>query len=95
VSNGEHVVDDFEALVLGGVIDGCDVRNLGVFCGRVVLEKRYDRDNSRGRDVDGQLVLPDCESSGVLARWCTMADVHNTYCWMYFGKHDSRYWPYL
>lgn len=25
----------------------------------------------------------------------TMAVRMRAYCWMYFGRHDSRYWPYL
>jgi hypothetical protein len=58
VADTEHVVDDLEALILGGVVDGCDVRDLGVFGSCVVLEEGEGRDDARRRNVDGQLILP-------------------------------------
>lgn len=65
VSDGEHVVDNLEALVLGGVVDGGDVGDLGVLGGRVVLEEVEDREDTTWGDVDGELVLPDGEPSGL------------------------------
>lgn len=59
VRDAEHVVDDLETVLAGREIDGRDIRHHGVLCGVVVLEKREDRDNSLGGDVDGKLVLPD------------------------------------
>lgn len=63
VADAQHVVDDLEALVLGGVVDGGDVRHLGVLGGGVVLEEGEDGDDGGRRDVDGQLVLPHGESA--------------------------------
>lgn len=61
VADAEHVVDDLEALVLGGVVDSCDVRDLGVLGGSVVLEEGKGWDDARRWDVNGQLILPDGE----------------------------------
>ena len=63
VADGEHVVDNLEALVLGGVVDGGDVGNLGVLGGGVVLQEVEDGEDTRRGNVDGELVLPDRESS--------------------------------
>lgn len=65
VANTEQVVDDLESLVLGRVVDGSDIADLGVLGGGVVLEEREDGNDTLGRDVDGQFVLPDRESTGV------------------------------
>lgn len=59
VADAEHVVDDLEALVLGGVVDCGDVGDLGVLGSGVVLEEGEGGDDARGRDVDGQFILPD------------------------------------
>ena len=63
VADGQHVVDDLEALVLGGVVDGGDVGDLGVLGGSVVLQEVEDREDTGRRNVNGELVLPDGESS--------------------------------
>jgi len=52
VTDGEHVVDDLEALVAGRVVDGGDVANLCEFGGGVVFEEGEDGDDAVGRDVD-------------------------------------------
>jgi hypothetical protein len=62
VTDAKHVVNDLEALVLGGVVDGCDVGDLGVFGRSVVLEEGEGRDDARRRNVDGQFILPYGES---------------------------------
>lgn len=56
--DGEHVVDNLEALVLGGVVDGGNVRDLGVFGSSVVFEESEGGNDARGRNVDGQFILP-------------------------------------
>jgi len=61
VADAEHVVDDLEALVLGGVVDCGDVGDLGVLGCRVVFKEGENGDNAGWWDVDGQLVLPDRE----------------------------------
>jgi hypothetical protein len=61
VADGEHVVDDLETLVAGGVIDGCDVADLGELGGGVVLEEVEDGEDGGGGDVDDELILPDRE----------------------------------
>lgn len=68
--DAEHVVDHLEPLVLGRVVDGGDVGYLGVLGGSVVLEEGEDGDNTGGRDVDGQLVLPDREPADCKCRTC-------------------------
>ena len=57
VAHGEEVVDDFEALVAGRVVDGGDVGNLGEFGGGVVFEEGEDGEDAGGGDVDLDLVL--------------------------------------
>lgn len=57
--DAQHVVHDLEALVFGRVIDGGDVRDLGVLGSRVVFEEGEDGNDTGRGDVDGQLVLPD------------------------------------
>jgi hypothetical protein len=52
VADGEHVVDDLEALVAGRVVDGGDVADLCEFGGSVVFEEGEDGDDAVGRDVD-------------------------------------------
>ena len=61
VADGEHVVDDLEALVLGGVVNSGDVGDLGVLGGCVVLKEGEDGENTGRGNVDGELVLPDGE----------------------------------
>jgi hypothetical protein len=67
VTDGEHVVDDLEALVAGRVVDGGDVADLCEFGGGVVFEEGEDGDDAVGRDVDlevlsvlGVLLLLQC-----------------------------------
>lgn len=67
VSDGKKVVHDLEALVLGGVIYSSDIRDLRVFSSCVVLEESEDRDDTRGRDMNGELIFPDGESGIQLA----------------------------
>ena len=96
VADAQHVVDDLEALVLGGVVDGGDVGHLGVLGGGVVLEEGEDGDDAGGRDADGQLVLPDGEpAAGERGPGWGWGWGRRAYCWMYLGRHDMRYWPYL
>jgi hypothetical protein len=52
VTDGEHVVDDLEALVAGRVVDGGDVADLCEFGGGVVFEEGEDGDDAVGRNVD-------------------------------------------
>lgn len=52
VAHREQVVDDFEALVAGRVVDGGDVADLGEFGGGVVFEEGEDGDDAVGGDVD-------------------------------------------
>jgi hypothetical protein len=52
VADGEHVVDDLEALVAGRVVDSGDVADLCEFGGGVVFEEGEDGDDAVGRDVD-------------------------------------------
>lgn len=61
MSDGEHVVDDFEAHVACGVVDSGDIADLGVLCSSVVLEEGEDGNDGSGWDIDGELVLPDTE----------------------------------
>lgn len=62
VADGEEVVDDFEALAAGGVVDGGDVADLGKLGGSVVLEKVEDGEDALRGNVNCELVLPDGES---------------------------------
>lgn len=66
MSDGEQVIDDFEAGIAGGVIDGGDVADLGEFGCRVVLEEGESGDDAGRGDVDGELVFPDGESAARL-----------------------------
>lgn len=66
VPDTEEVVDDFEALVLCGVVNGGYVGDLGVFGAGVVFEEGEDGDDARGGNVDGELVFPDAKLLDVL-----------------------------
>jgi hypothetical protein len=59
VTDGEHVVDNLEALVAGRVVDSGDVADLGEFGGSVVLEEVEDGEDGGGGDVNDELILPD------------------------------------
>lgn len=61
VTDGQHVVDDLETLVAGGVVYGGDVGDLGELGGGVVFEEGEGGNDAGGRDVDGELILPDGE----------------------------------
>lgn len=65
VADTEHVVHDLESLVLGGVIDSSNVRDLSVFGSGVVLEEGEGGDDTGGRDIDGQFIFPDGESASL------------------------------
>lgn len=62
VSDGEHVIDHFEALVTGGVVDCGDVGDLRELGGGVVFEEGEGGNHAGWRDVDNQLVFPNRES---------------------------------
>ena len=62
VPDAEEVVDDFEAVVAGRVVDGGDVTDLGELGGGMEFEVGHDGDHAGGRDVDGQFIFPDGES---------------------------------
>jgi hypothetical protein len=64
VSDREQIVDNFKALVLGGIVDGGYVGDLGVFCSGMIFEEGYDGNDTTGRDAEGEFVLPDGESAG-------------------------------
>ena len=53
VAHREQVVDDFEAVGAGRVVDGGDVGDLGEFGGGVVFEEGEGGEDAVGRDVDG------------------------------------------
>lgn len=59
VADTEHVVDNLESLIAGGIIDRSYIGDLCVLGGGVVLEECHDGDQARRRNVDGKLVLPD------------------------------------
>jgi len=59
VPDAEHVVDHFEALVLGRIVDSGDITDLGELCSSVILEEGEHGDDARWWDVDGQFVFPD------------------------------------
>lgn len=61
VSHAEKVVDDLEALVARGVVYGCYVGDHGVFGRCVVFEEGDNGDDTRGGDVDRELIFPDGE----------------------------------
>ena len=61
MADGEQVVDDLETLVAGGVVYGGDVGDLGELGGGVVFEEGEGGNDAGGRDVDGELILPDGE----------------------------------
>lgn len=67
VSDGQEIINDFEASIAGWVVDGGDVADLGELGGGVVLEKGEGGDDTGGRDVDDELVLPYRESVTVSA----------------------------
>ena len=54
----EQVVHDFEPLVLGWVVDGRDIRDLGELGRGVVFQEVHDREESGGGRVKAQLVFP-------------------------------------
>ena len=62
VPDAEEVVDDFEAVVAGRVVDGGDVADLGELGGGVEFEVGHDGDHAGRRDVDCEFVFPDGES---------------------------------
>ena len=58
VADAQHVVDNLKTLILRGEVDGRDIGDLGEFGGGVVLEEAHQWDNTGGRDVNDQFVLP-------------------------------------
>ncbi len=57
----EEVVHYFETLIPSRVVDGRDVGYHSKLGCRVILQERHDRKDASGRDVYGQLILPDGE----------------------------------
>lgn len=68
MADTEHVVDNLESLVAGGIVDRSYIGDLGVLGGGVVLEECHDGDQAGGRNVDGELVLPDGELLDVFGK---------------------------
>ena len=68
MADREQIVDNLETLVAGWVVDGGDVGDAGEFGCGVVLEEAEGGDNTGGRDVDGELVLPHGELLDVLGQ---------------------------
>lgn len=68
VPDAKHIVNDFETLVPCRVVDGGDVGDLGILCRGVVLEECKDGNDTLGRYVDCQLVLPDRELLNVFGQ---------------------------
>ena len=66
--DAEHVVDNFEALVLRRVVNGSDITNLSELCSGVIFEEGEHRDDTRWCDADAQLVLPDGKSAVLLLK---------------------------
>ena len=66
VAHTEQVVDNLEAVLAGGEIDGRDIRDLLVLGCGVIAEESEDGDDARRGDVDDQFVLPDRELLDVL-----------------------------
>lgn len=61
VTHAEKIVDDFEPLISRGVVDGGYVHHRCILGCRVVLQERYDGEDARRRNVDGELVFPNRE----------------------------------
>lgn len=59
VANAEQVVNNLEPLVLGRIVDGGDIGDLGELGGRVVLQESHDGNHTRRGNEDGQFVFPD------------------------------------
>ena len=68
MTNAEKIVDHFEPLVLGRVVDGGDVGKLGEFGGGVVLQEAKYRDDARWGNANGQFVFPDGELLDVFGK---------------------------
>jgi hypothetical protein len=64
VANGKHVIDNLEPLVFRRVIDGSDIADLGEFGGCVVFKEGKDWNDTRGRNVNGELIFPDGKAVG-------------------------------
>ena len=62
MADREEVVDDFEALIAGRVVDGGDIHDGGKFGSGVVFEEGEGGQDAVGSDVDGELVFPYGES---------------------------------
>lgn len=68
VADTEHVVDNLESLVAGGIVDRSYIGDLGVLGGGMVLEEGHDGDQAGWGNVDGELVLPDGELLDVFGK---------------------------
>ena len=68
VTNAKKVVDDFETLVTGWVVDGGDIGDGGEFSRGMVFEKAHNRDDAGRRNVDAKLVLPHGELLDMLGQ---------------------------
>lgn len=58
VPDGQEVINDFEPLGSGRVIDGGDIDDHGVFGRGVVFEKGDDGNDAQGGNVDAEFVFP-------------------------------------
>ena len=61
MSHRQQVVNDFEPIGLRRIVDGCDVTDLGVLGGGVVLQEGENGNDTLGWYVDGKFVFPDRE----------------------------------
>lgn len=61
VAHRQQIVDDFEAVGAGRVVDAGDVGDHGVFGGGVGFQEGDGGGDAGGGDVDGEFILPDGE----------------------------------
>ena len=68
VANTKQIVDDLEPLVLGGEVNSGDIGDHGVFGRGVGFQKVHHGEQSGGRGVDDQLILPHGELLNVFGQ---------------------------
>lgn len=61
VADTEKIVDDLETLVAGREVNTSDVGDLSVLGHGVILQEAHNRNDTGGRGVDGDFILPDGE----------------------------------
>ncbi len=59
MSHTEKVVHDLESTGPRGVVHSCNICHHGVFGGSMVFEERDDGNDTRGRNIDRELIFPD------------------------------------